>query len=237
MSDNTQAQANPEAGQPEGGNEQQFLTREEYLAGQEQLLNELKKSNKGLAGSMGETQGRRVTSDIREIIRQEFQQLGNVLEAQKAAGVEITPAQEQAMKQNIVMKALSSEPEEPNPEGDQQQKQAPAQEPAQQADPISQAAWTMMQERGIDILENDPEFETLDMESPYKFLMSVDAAITAKEQRLAQETSDEGATNQEKQGKFARIPGAGAGKTGSSLMPEGTPVMDRLSKHYSKQGR
>jgi hypothetical protein len=234
MSDNTQAPTNPEAGQPEGGEEQQFLTREEYLAGQEQLLNELKKSNKGLAGSMGETQGKRISSDVREIVRQEFKQLGSLVEAQKAAGVEITPEQENAMKQNIVMNALSAEPEEPKPEEEQAAGGAPAQEPTQQADPISQAAWTMMQERGTDILESDPEFETLDMESPYKFLMSVDAAINAKEQRLAQEGTSKESANENQQGKFARIPGAGAGKTGSSLMPEGASPMDRLSKHYGK---
>jgi hypothetical protein len=231
MSDNTTDPQNQEPGQAGGKEGQQFLTVAEYEAGQKQLLEEVKKSNSGLAGSMGETQGKRIAHDVRGIIQAELKQLGRVLEASKAAGNEISPELENSMKQQIINDALTNEPEEIPASQDLAPPQAPAQAPEEPQDPITAAAWKEMKERGVEIFEEDPEYELLDMATPYKFLLSVDKAISAKETRL-QETPPE-----EKPGSpNVRIPGVGAGGESGTLLPQGTPAIDRLDAHYKKQG-
>ena len=235
MSDKTPAAPNLVAGQPLGtGEQQQFLTRAEYDAGQTKLLEELKKSNVGLAGSLGENQGKRIATDIRGEIKTAFKQLEDTLKAQKAVGIEVTPAQEEAMRQHVMQDVLTKEPIEAEPQilvrG-----QAPAQAPDLAPDPITEAAWSEMKKRGIDILEEDPEFAILDSSSPYKFLLSVDKAIAAKETRLQNEPPPT-EPNQTGPNPIARIPGAGAGGQSNQLLPQGTPPLERLSSFYKKQG-
>jgi len=233
MSDKTNADPTQVAGQPPAeGDQQQFLTRAEYLAGQEQLLADLKKSNSGLVGSMGEMVGKRVSTDVVSTIRTDLKQLEKHFELQKAAGVEVTPEQQATMRNAVLLDGIQQEPEKIEPTEGQTPGQAPAQAPEQAQDPITQAAWSMMEERKVEILDEDPEAKTLDTSSPYKFLLSLDKAITAKETRLQKEPPpEEEQTTGSPQG---RIPGAGAGGATGSLLPDGTPPMERLNSYYKK---
>jgi hypothetical protein len=176
-------------------------------------------------------------SSVQKKVQTELQSLQKVIEDQKAAGIEITPQQEESLKQRTVMNVLSEEPEEPEPSEPQttSPEQAQPGEQKEAPDPITQAAWSMMKERKVEIMDEDPEFEILDMSSPYKFLLSVDKAITAKETRLQKEPPPE---EPEPTGSpHARIPGAGAGGPTGSLLPDGTPPLERLQSHYKKQGK
>jgi len=234
MSDQKQAIPKQEAGQPpepgkaQGeGVQQEFLTRTEAETLFKNLEDKFVSRTQGLLDSMSNSVQKRVQADL--------QSLQKVLETQKAAGVEITPEQENALKQQTVMSVLTEEPEAPaesepqtiSPEQGQpgEQKGAP--------DPITQAAWSMMEERKVEILDEDPEAKTLDTSSPYKFLLSLDKAITAKETRLQKEPPpEEEQTTGSPQG---RIPGAGAGGATGSLLPDGTPPMERLNSYYKKK--
>lgn len=235
MSDKTKADPTQAAGQPPAeGDQKQFLTRAEYLAGQEQLLADLKKSNTGLVGSMGEMVGKRVSTDVVSTIRTDLKQLEKHFEMQKAAGVEVTPEQQATMRNAVLLDGIQQEPEESEPTEGQTPGQAPAQAPEQAPDPITQAAWSMMEERKVEILDEDPEAKILDTSSPYRFLLSLDKAITAKETRLQEEPPPED-PNQTTGSPQGRIPGAGAGGATGSLLPDGTPPMDRLSSYYKKK--
>lgn len=209
----------------------QFVTMEQAQA----MVNDALKAAESKTQSLVAKSGNRIQASVQE----KLANLETALKLQADMGIEITPQQKKQLQNQAVMDALSQVEQEPPPEeGTQQPPPSQGQQQAPpQADAITQAAWAMMQERGIDILENDPEFSELDMTSPYKFLLSVDKAINDKEQRLAQGTSQDEGANQNQQGKFARIPGAGAGSTGSNLMPDGTPPMERLGKFYTKKGR
>jgi len=234
MSDKTNADPTQAAGQPPDEGEQQFLTRAEYQAGQEQLLADLKKSNTGLVGSMGEMVGKRVSTDVVSTIRTDLKQLEKHFEMQKAAGVEVTPEQQATMRNAVLLDGIQQEPEESEPTEGQTPGQAPAQAPEQAPDPITQAAWSMMEERKVEILDEDPEAKILDTSSPYRFLLSLDKAITAKETRLQEEPPPED-PNQPTGSPQGRIPGAGAGGATGSLLPDGTPPIERLSSYYKKK--
>jgi hypothetical protein len=49
---------------------------------------------------------------------------------------------------------------------------------------ITQEALSMMREAGVFVGEFDPEAKNVDFSSPYKFLKSMEAAITAKQSRV-----------------------------------------------------
>jgi hypothetical protein len=231
MSDKTTPEPIQVEGQPQEEEKGQFLTREEYHAGQEKLLNALKVSNKGLAGSMGETQGKRISADIGLQIQDEFQQLRNSIEALKAVGGTVTPEQERAMKQRVIEEAFTKKPNETQLAPDQTPRRAPAQEPEEETDPITQDAWELMDEMGIDLLDDDPEVEMIDDSTPRQFFKTLEKALEAKRQRISQ-TSEEPNQTVPPQ---ARIPGAGAGGSTGSLLPDGTQPLERLQNYYSKK--
>lgn len=235
MSDKTNAEPTaPVAGQPPAEGEQQFLTHAEFDAGMKVLLEQLKVSNKGLAGSMGETVGKRVSTDVVGTIRTDLKQLEKHFEMQKAAGVEVTPEQQAAMRNAVLLDGIQKEPDESEPPETQAPEKAPAQEPGKAPDPITQAAWDLMEEKGIELLDEDPEVEMVDNSSPYKFLLSLAKALETKATRLQKEPP----TSQDETPPAplnARIPGVGSGKPTGSLLPEGTPPLERLSRYYSKK--
>jgi hypothetical protein len=57
---------------------------------------------------------------------------------------------------------------------------------------ITQDALNMMREAGVYVGELDPEAKTIDFSSPYKFLKSMEAAITAKQSRVGSQPGQPG---------------------------------------------
>jgi len=218
------AQFTPEGRGDQSQSQPQYITVDEAKKLTEQAVQEAVSK----AQSLVDKSGNRVQARVQERLKE----LEATLKMQADAGIEVTPAQKKALQQQVVVDALAEEPGA-DPNAQSTQKEPPQAPPGQgeQIDPITQAAWTMMQERGVDILESDPEFKILDMSSPYKFLLSVDKAISAKETRV-QSSSEE--PNQMGSNPHARIPGAGAGGSSSNLMPDGTPAIDRLDAYFRK---
>ncbi len=234
MSDQKQAIPEQKAGQPSEpskaqgeGVQPEFLTRTEAETLFKNLENKFVSRTQGLLDSMSSSVQKRVQVDL--------QALQKVLEAQKVAGVEISPEQENALKQQTVMSVLTEEPEapaEPEPQTIPPEQGQPGEQKGA-PDPITQAAWSMMEERKVEILDEDPEAKTLDTSSPYKFLLSLDKAITAKETRLQQEPPPEDLN--QTTGSPQNIPGVGAGGATGSLLPDGTPPIERLSSYFGKK--
>jgi hypothetical protein len=220
------AQYTPESSGDQSEAQPQYVTVEQA----EQMVREAVKQSQATAQKLVAKSGNRLKANVQE----KLQALEATLKLQSDAGVEITPEQRKALQQQVVVDALAEEPEvDPNAQPSQSGETQPPAGQGEQPDPITQAAWSMMQERGVDILEDDPEFGILDMASPYKFLLSVDKAITTKETRLQKSSSEE-----PKEGSpHARIPGAGAGgQSEGALLPQGTPPIERLNTFYKKKG-
>jgi hypothetical protein len=120
-------------------------------------------------------------------IQADLKNLEKALELQKKAGVVVTPEQENHLRQQVINQAFMADdqpPQQPSPE------QTPAQADAgeEPPDPVTASAWQMMEQAGVDILEEDPEFKqyvNTNTEDAYVFLKSIEAAIAAKKQRLA----------------------------------------------------
>lgn len=162
-----------------------------------------------------------------------LQALEDTLKMITDAGGEVTPEQRQRLQQQIIVDSLTEEEEPGAPPDKPDLSQGQGQE-GEQIHPINSVAAMIMDERGIDILQDDPEADLLDMSSPTKFILSLDKAITAKEQRL--QNPSEG-TEEQTGSPHARIAGAGAGGSTKSLLPDGTPAIDRLDSFYRKQGK
>ena len=221
------AQFTPENSGDQSETQPQFITVEQAKQLTEQAVQEAVSK----AQSLVDKSGNRVQAKVQE----RLQSLEATLKLQTDAGVEITPEQKKAMQQQVMLDALSEAPPEADPNAP-----APPGEPqtppgqAEQVDPITQAAWNRMKEVGVDILDEDPEFKILDMASPYSFLLSVDKAIAAKQSRI--QNSPEVPT-QTGANPNARIPGAGSGGGSNTLLPQGTPPIERLDNYFKKQGK
>lgn len=215
----------PDLDEGQGGQAQpETLTRQEIQALLQEQENRFVERTKGLLNSISDKTQNKVQTALAEFQRS--------IEVQKAAGIELSPEQMKAAQQQVIMDAISKPEEQETLSGTEATSAAQQTQQPTTADPITQEAWKMMEDNGVDILEQDEEYKSLDFTSPYRFLKSVEQAIEAKKLRLGNTSNAE----QENKNAFTRIPGAGAGGTGSSLMPEGTPAIDRLNQFYRKAG-
>lgn len=214
---------------PSGQEGEQGQTQPEYVTVDQarRMTEEAVQQAVSKAQSLVDKSGNR----LQEKIQAKLKDLESTLKVQAAAGIKITPEQEQALRQQVMVDALA-EVEEPAAQAGQTRETQTQDAQAGQIDPISQAAWELMQERGVEILENDPEAKMLDFSTPYKFLLSVEKAVSTKEQRLQSSSGEEPNKSVPPQ---ARIPGAGSGGPGNSLMPSGTPAIERLDKYFSNK--
>lgn len=129
-------------------------------------------------------------------VQSDLATIAETIERQRAIGVEVTPEQEEAMKSRVLARALD---EPVATDAASPAKTAPQPEAAQETlDPVSAEALGMMQAAGVTIEDDDPEFGQIVQTSPYAFLKSVEAAIAAKQERLALPPA----------GRVAGVPGA-----------------------------
>lgn len=118
-------------------------------------------------------------------VQADLQNLSKSLDLQRKAGIEVSPEQEETLRQRVISQVLSApdQPESP-PATQAAQAQAPA-KPAEELDPINAEARKMEAAAGVVVAEDDPEFKTIIVNrSGYEFLKSVEAAIAAKKERL-----------------------------------------------------
>lgn len=125
-------------------------------------------------------------SRITDRVQQGLASLKKTLEMQRATGMEISPEQEEKLRNQIVTNALTETGAESpeNIEPGQAQKLGEV----SGEDPVTDTAWRMMQKAGITIEENDPEAEELkSIQDPDLFLYGIARAIELKRQRTTSE--------------------------------------------------
>lgn len=169
----------PEAGQQPAGSDQtpQYLTKDEARKLKEEAVKEAEERAFRRAQGYYESEQTRV--------RERLNGLEQVWKMQEAAGVQLTDEQKNQIKQRTIQEAMTEQPS--TVPGTPPPAQAPGQQPAGNAPPhpVTEMAWDMMDKAGVEIIEGDPEFQTLDYTDKSLFLMSVANAISAKKQRLS----------------------------------------------------
>lgn len=191
MSDQSEApiqssgQETPDNGQPK------YITQEELA----RLLQDTENKAFQRAQSLYDKGQGRVQAELKRV--------NDSIEQMRKHGVDVPPEKVKAMQDEAVRTALiEAPPEEPKiaPQSKAQMDAAP--------DPVTAEAWRMMKEAGIVLEEGDPEMDKLDQEhGPYKFLQSVEAAVTEKQRRLISQTKS----------PEARLPGITGGSAGASV--------------------
>lgn len=135
------------------------------------------------------------TKRLEQRVQERFSAITSSLEALRKTGVVVTPEQESALRQQIIMDEIATPAAEPNqPQPGQVQaatqpnapiEPTPAVPPEQH--PVMRAAVSYMQQvlGGNVIADGDPEVSMIDQQTtdPGKFLASVVAATNAKAQR------------------------------------------------------
>lgn len=176
---------------------------------------------------------------ITDRFRAEFQGIDAVVKMLQDGGIEVTPQQVEAIKQQRMIRGLQGSDQQASsgqgsPQG--QQPGQPAQIDPQRIPPHYAAAFQMQQEAGVEIKSSDPEFALVDQSSPAKLLLTVQKAIDAKAKRLQQSESDG-----EDQGKpevdKTKLAARSAGNvSGQKKTPKGSPddlkALDYFKKHW-----
>jgi hypothetical protein len=124
-------------------------------------------------------------SAFEKTIQADLKALKPIIEVIRASGVEITPQIEKQMRQEVITRAYENAPQEIQP--GQPVPQAPEEYPDEEPDPVTMAAWEMMEQSGVTIEDNDPEISMIvDEGTPLQFIRSIEKAIAAKQARLGQ---------------------------------------------------
>lgn len=124
-------------------------------------------------------------------IRQEMANANKVIAQQRAAGIEISPEQEERFKQRLITQAYSQEaPDEDEPGQRPQAARQRAATPQNQGNPnainaFQQTAAEIFAEAGVQVNRNDPEAQMVDASSLLKFARTMQAAAEAKAKRMA----------------------------------------------------
>jgi len=181
-------------------------------------------------------------------VQQDLSSLNQSIELQKKAGIPITDAQVESLKNQIIQKALTESPpaSEPAPPGQPTQTSQSA--PQERGiDPVTAEALAMQQEAGIWIADTDPEVSMIKNTGGVReYLNSIGRAIEAKRKREpSTPTTSTPSTNQTP--AMVRTPtSVGSTGTAQSLMQEyqqeskgvrrGSPQMLELRKKYRGKG-
>ena len=138
-------------------------------------------------------------SRITKKVQAELKSLEQTVAMQKAIGLEIPPEKVNQLQQQIIARAYTepdaSQP--PAPSG-MTPTQVNPQEPG--LDPVTAAAYKLMQAKGMVIEDSDPEVAMIDQSDPYQFMISLDRAIDSKKARVAKATQPGTPTNAGSQG-------------------------------------
>lgn len=151
------------------------------------------------------------------------------IETLNKIGVQVTDE----MKKTIEDATRNDMAKEYQSNNSQDQNDGQSEQPGDQGsiDPIVQSTMAEIAEFekqfGFELLENDPEAQTVDQSTPYKFVRSYEKAMQAKADRLA------------KEGKNGKNPLAGVHTSTGSGTPgnplQGLSPMDKFSKAYNER--
>jgi hypothetical protein len=138
------------------------------------------------------------TDNIAAQVKQQVNAIDAFVQKMTAAGVTVTAEQTKTLKQDAMMEALTSEPQQPH---QQPQARGNGSGDGEQLDSVSLAALSMMEVQGVQIEDSDPEVAEIAKAidgTPKDYLAAVQRAIQAKQARLAQTP----------QQTMARVPGS-----------------------------
>ncbi len=179
----TPSQAAPGGGTPGATPEGQNHERPITLTEVQRLIQDAVQSTLRQTQSVTDRQ----EAKLRKELQDKLAQISQVQKTMEAAGVQITPEiQDRIRRQVIDDSLLGTAAGTPQGVSDPaaQPGQPSAEQPQANLDPINQAALSMMEEAGIQVLSNDPEAAMLDHSNRRAFLRSLDQAIEAKRQRM-----------------------------------------------------
>lgn len=167
----------------------------------------------------------KTNSNLSARVKSQLENLNKTIEMQRAAGINISDEQAQALQQKIIQ-ADQQGTEAPAPGKPSQlpQENAEGSQQIQDNDPVAQTALKLQEEAGVELFDDDPEVQDIKYDNATTFLRSVADAITAKKARLQLE-GEKKATVQ--------APGIGTGG-GSPGNYQGRNAMDLLTEHYKK---
>lgn len=168
----------PKGEQPLPSAEGEESTQPEYLTKAEAQRLIAEAEEKALRKAQSSTD--KAIDSIFKKVQDDLRSLTQTIEFQRNSGIEVSPEQEQQLKQQLVTRALAGAPESAQPSPPQE---APQKE---EVDPVTAEAWRMMEEAGVLVDEDDPEAKLLNFSSPYKFLKSIESAIEAKKERISE---------------------------------------------------
>jgi len=165
--------------------QQQVLTRKDMDQMVNDITEQVVRRTQGLIDSQ--------TSNINKRIQDGLSNLKSVIEVQRSAGIEITPEQEQVLRQRIISEAYTVDPSSPPDPSTGTRNPQPEPQGGQEIDPVTAEAIAMMEEAGVWIADTDPEAENIrQAKSPRQYFKAVEEAIAAKRERTSQTKTETG---------------------------------------------
>lgn len=216
------------------GDEPQPITREEIQAlvdaSSVTTLSKAKRETQSLVDKADHRISGRLSSDLAN--------LATYFDDMKAAGHEVPPEVIKIVEQDVMLRSLKGESAEGEGPSGGVGKLAPKGEPKEvdSDQATGMVAITMMEEADCFIKDDDVELKMIDTDtkSATKFIRSVDAAITAKQARLAGASEEEPESEEDKgDGRKARTPAKIVGARPPKAVPDGLSAMDYLKRGYS----
>jgi len=209
-------------------------------------LRELRAAQNDLDTRYRRTQGAVDRSEQRifDRLRQDLAGVDGLGEELRGIGVELTPQQQEALRQRRLMRTFQEPPESPQPRGRAPNREPSPAEAETEFNPVAataDAAWAIMtQEYGVVVEEKDPEFAMIDVTTtkPSRLLATVREAAEAKARRLGRLQDEEGETGgpppPAPQPNSRARAGAGGRRPAAPSSFEGRKAMDLFKEGYSK---
>ena len=193
-----------------------YATKDEIAALREELKAALTTNYKGVQSKTDSFQSR---------VQTQLKGIQETLKGLQAVGVQVTPEQANAMRQQALFSAFEQEPPDgqPQPAPGQGQLQPPAGAGGEPLTPLQQQvtdnAVAIMQSFGIEIEDNDPEvaiIEKAQTGSPEDFYKAVREACQAKLTRLPAAAPQTLSAPVSPETTAARMPGLSSGGQGAA---------------------
>lgn len=171
----------PAPQEQESQEQPQYLTREEVQSLLDAQKDELLRQTQSLTD--------KASSRLDKKLRDELKKVDEVIALQKAAGLQITPVQESALRAQVYDKALKELGTEEGSDSAPAAQQGFQDDPSQAAQKAAAAVINGMAEEiykkaGIMVMPDDPEASMVDQSSPVAFLTTLQQAVEKKKQRV-----------------------------------------------------
>lgn len=165
---------------PAAPDQKEYLTRDEAL--------QLAKDAEEAAFKRAQSLIDKANAGVLKKVQGDLKSLEQAIDLQRKAGIQITDAQAETLKQQVINKAFTEvKIDEPEPVAPISQPPAQVGEPGDATqDPINAEAQRMAEEMGVALDPNDPEWGIVKTDgTPFQYLSTVQQALQAKKQRTA----------------------------------------------------